>query len=346
MFKKAETLKFYFGRGVHTFLSYWSGYRITPKPAVMYFELTYRCTCKCKFCERWKVGPKLAKNELTTEEIKRMLADAHKLGIRYLGLTGGEPLLKKDLFKIAGYAKKIGLNVTMASNGTLINKKNIKQIAKSFDSVAISMDSIFPETHDKLRGVKGVYEKAMKTLELLKAERIPLVVNMVITKENYKEIDRYLQFFSQKNIPVQLTPVHDCDANFLRVSDKKIKQIDMNEFRKQWSALAKKYSFFNNGYYRNVPTFLSAPGKLIHAYTCFAGTAVFFVSPYGDIYPCEFLRQKMGNIREESLSNIWHNATGLRRTVSSSQRACVCWSHCAVPLNRRLTRYISLKRGV
>ena len=346
MFKKIESFRFYLGRGAHTFLSYWSGYRITPKPTVMYFELTYRCTCKCKFCERWKVGPKLAQDELTTEEIKRILADAYKLGVRYLGLTGGEPLLRKDLFKIAGFAKKIGLNVTMASNGTLINEKNIKHIAKSFDSVAISMDSISPETHDSLRGVKGVYEKAMKAVELLKAERIPLVVNMVITRENYKEIDGYLQFFSQKNIPVQLTPVHDCDANFLRVSDKKIKQIDMDEFRKQWHALANKYSFFNNGYYRHVPTFLSAPKKLIHAYTCFAGTAVFFISPCGDVYPCEFLRKKMGNIKEESLASIWRHALKLRRDISSPERACVCWSHCAVPLNRRLTRYISLKKEV
>jgi MoaA/NifB/PqqE/SkfB family radical SAM enzyme len=312
----------------------------------MYFELTYRCTCKCKFCERWKVGPKRARQELTTKEIKKILKEAYSLGVRYLGFTGGEPLLKKDLFEIAQFAQKIGFTVTIASNGTLINEKNIKEIARSFNSVAISMDGINAKTHDGLRGVEGVYERAMKALELLKSEKVPVVVNMVITNENFREIDQYLQFFSQKNIPVQFTPVHDCDANLLKVADKKLKQIDMKEFRKEWRTLAKKYSLFNNGYYQHVPTFLSTPSKLLHAYTCFAGAAMFFVNPYGEIYPCEFYRRSMGNIKEESLRDIWQKARQLRRFIASSKRPCVCWSHCAVPLNNRLTRFVSLKKGI
>lgn len=89
MLKKMQTLWFYLTRGIHTFFSFWSRYSLVPRPAVMYFELTYRCTCKCKFCERWKVGPGLAREELTTEEIKRTLKEAYNLGVRYLGFTGG-----------------------------------------------------------------------------------------------------------------------------------------------------------------------------------------------------------------------------------------------------------------
>lgn len=228
----------------------------------------------------------------------------------------------------------------------MINEKNIKEVAKSFNSVTISMDGINPKTHDKLRGVEGVYERAMEALELLRAEKVPIAVNMVITKENFKEIDQYLQFFSQKNIAVQFTPVHDCDANLLKVADKELKRIDMKEFRKEWCTLAEKYSFFNNDYYRHVPTFFSTPDKLLHAYTCFAGAVMFFVNPYGEVYPCEFYRKSMGNIKKESLKDIWQKGRELRRFIASSKRSCVCWTHCAVPLNNRLTRFVSLKKGI
>jgi len=344
MTKSLEDLSFYLGRGIHTFASYWSNYQITPKPSVAYFELTYRCTCKCGFCERWKVGPKLAKNELTTEEVKKTLSEAHKIGVRNIGFTGGEPFLRKDIFEIAQFAKKIGLAITVASNGTLINKNNIGKIAKSFDSVAISMDGIKPETHDSIRGVEGVYDKAMNAVNLLRKEAVTVTVNMVITEKNFMEIDKYIQFFSVKNIPLQLTPVHEYESSYLKVK-KDLKEIDMKKFEVEWQRLAKKYAFLNNDYYKHVPTFLAAPNKLIHNYTCFAGAVMFFINPYGEVFPCEFKRISMGNVKKESLSVIWRKAKKLRRQIASSKRACVCWSHCVVPLNNRLSRYISFKKA-
>ncbi len=342
MTSSLKDLSFYLGRGIHTFACYWSNYQITPKPSVMYFELTYRCTCKCGFCERWKVGPKLAKNELTTEEIKKTLSEARKVGVRNVGFTGGEPFLRKDIFEIAQHAKKIGLAITVASNGTLINRDNVKKIAVSFDSVAISMDGIKPKTHDSIRGVRGVYAKAMNALSLLRKEKVPVAVNMVITQKNFMEIDKYIQYFSKKNISLQLTPVHEYETSFLKVK-KDLKVIEMKEFEKEWQRLSSKYKFLNNYYYKSVPIFLSSPNKLVNAYTCFAGSVMFFINPFGEVFPCEFKRVSMGNVKKESLSEIWRRNRKLRCQIASSKRGCVCWSHCVVPLNHRLSRYISFK---
>lgn len=345
MLKKLKTLFFYPVRGIETFISYWSHYSLTPKPSVMYLELTYRCNCRCQFCERWKIGPKLASKELTTEEVKKLLTEAYRLGVRYLGLTGGEPFLRKDIFKIGKFAKKMGFNVTVASNGTLINKKNIKKVATAFDSIAISMDGITKETHDSLRGVKGVYDLAMNALDLLKKWRLPLTVNMVITQKNFMEIDQYIQFFSKKHIPVQLTPVHEYQKSYFKVKPA-LKQIDIKKFKKEWKDLTKKYAFLNRGYYRYVPTFFSKPNRLLHAYICFAGAVMFFVNPYGEVFPCEFKRTSMGNVRTEPLAVIWKKAKELRREIASPKRSCLCWTHCVVPLNNRLTRFIALKKGI
>lgn len=318
---------------------------MVPKPSVMYLELTYRCTCRCSFCDRWKIGPEMASHELTAEEIKKLLKDAYEIGVRYVGFTGGEAFLRKDIFEIGKYARGLGMNITVASNGTLINESNIQEIAKTFNSVAISVDGILPETHDCLRGVEGVYNKALNALDLIKRHNIPTTVNMVVNSKNYLEIDRYLEFFSAKGIPVQLTPVHEYAGSFLNVN-KNIKNWDVNKFNEEWVRLSKKFPLLQRGFYRNVPAFIEDPKKLREAFTCFAGSVVFFVNPLGDVFPCEFLRTKMGNIRENPLKKIWNDALKLRQLISSPNRSCVCWTHCIVPLNLRLTKFIALKSGV
>lgn len=339
---KLKDLSFFYERGIHAFAAYWSNYRIKPKPSVMYFELTYRCTCRCLFCERWKIGPSLAKNELTTDEIKQILNDAYKIGVRYVGFTGGEAFLRNDIFEIGGFAKKLGFNVTVASNGTLIDTKNIRKIANNFSSVTISLDGMARETHDYIRGVKGVYDRAMKSIDLLEKFKIPLAVNLVITKKNFREIDDYIGYFSKRGIYFQLTPVHENNSGFFKVQ-KSLKETDQTEFCEEWQKLSCKYPILNNDFYKYVPTFLTAPTKLLKTYTCFAGAVSFFINPYGDVFPCEFRRISMGNLKEKKLSDIWNNAQKLRREISSSKRSCVCWTHCMVPLNNRLTKFICLK---
>jgi len=338
-----KTPLFYLVRGIHTFLSYWSRYSITPKPAVMYLELTYRCTLKCSFCDRWIIGPPMRERELKLEEIKVLLNDAAKIGVRYLGLTGGEAFLRPEIFEIGQFAKSLGMKVTVASNGTLISERTIREVKKSFDSITISVDGASKETHDKLRGVPGAFDKAMNALDLFKKWHIPTAVNMVVHNQNFKEVDDYFQLFSKKGIRVQLTPVHDSSTSYFNVKEN-LKKIDMKEFNEEWARLSQKYKFLRRGYYRNLPVFLSSPKEVHGAYTCFAGTAVFFVSPLGDVSPCEFLRKKMGNIREKSLVTIWKEAKELRRLISSPKRPCVCWVHCAVPMNSKLTTFVALKK--
>lgn len=339
MIEKIKTIYFKIFRGLHTFVSYWSKYEIPPKPSVMYVELTYRCTCKCGFCERWKIGPKMSKNELTTNEWKTILTDAYRIGVRYVGFTGGEVFLRKDIFELGKFAKDLGLNVTVASNGTLINEKNVKKIGDTFDSITISMDGIEKETHDLIRGVKGVYDSAAKALFLLKEQRVPLAVNMVITAKNYSEIDKYIVFFEKRNIPIQLTPVHNYETSFLKVKEE-LRDINPGEFRKVWNNLSKKHHFLNNFFYSEVPTFFENPKKLLNKYTCFAGSVMFFLNPYGEVFPCEFNRVSMGSLRNEPLKKIWEKAKKLRKNISSSKRYCICWTHCVVPLNNNLSRHI------
>jgi len=342
---KLRTLKFNLVRGPETFVSYWSGYAIAPKPSVMYLELTYRCNLRCGFCERWKVGPSLASQELTTAEVKRILTEAYRIGVRYLGLTGGEVLLRRDIFELGQFARTLGMNVSVASNGTLINEGNIDRVLSSFDSVAVSFDGASAATHDSLRGVSGAFEAALTTLTRLTSHKMACGINMVVNRENFREIEAYIDFFSQSVKHIQLTPIHNYEASYLKVKEE-LKGIDIGEFNKEWLRLSQKYPFLRRGFYRNLPLFLSDPDRLHSAFVCFAASAVFFVNPYGEVFPCEFYRQPMGNLRQKSLTAIWREAKPLRRLISSPQRPCICWTHCIVPLNIRLTKYVSLRKSV
>ena len=342
---KLRTIGFNLVRGPLTFVSYWSGYAITPKPSVMYLELTYRCNLRCGFCERWKVGPSLASQELTTAQVKRILTEAYRIGVRYLGLTGGEVLLRRDIFELGQFAKKLGMNVSIASNGTLINERNIDSVLSSFDSVAISFDGVSATTHDSLRGVPGAFEAALATLTRLTSHKMACGINMVVNRQNFREIEDYINFFSKSVKHIQLTPIHNYEVSYLKVKEE-LQGIDIDEFNKEWSRLSRKYPFLTRGFYRNLPLFLSDPTRLHSAFVCFAASAVFFVDPYGEVFPCEFYRQSMGNLKEKSLVEIWREAGQLRRLISSPQRPCVCWTHCIVPLNIKLTKYIALKKSV
>lgn len=327
-------------RGAETFVSFHSNYRILPRPSAMYVELTYRCNCRCKFCERWTVSPDEVKEELNQEEVKRLLAAARGLGVRFVGFTGGEPFLRKDIFEIARFARRIGLSTTVASNGTLINRENVKEVASLFDSIAISMDGINESTHDLHRGVKGTHARAMNAIALLAEHRIPVAVNMVVTQKNFTELDQYAQHFAERGIAFQFTPVHSYETSYLK-ADNKLLQIDLDAFEKIWTNLLSKYRSLRSPYYKSVPAYFSRPERLVESYVCFAGTVTFFVNPYGEVYPCEFNRVSMGNVKKEPLSAIWRNGQRIRREISSPERSCLCWVHCSVPLNIALTVFIT-----
>lgn len=331
-------------RGLQNFLSYWTNYTIPPRPSVMYLEMTYRCNCRCQFCQRWQTGPEQMHNELSEQEIKDLLDQAYSLGVRYLGITGGEALLRPDTLPLARYARSLGMSVVLASNGVLINESNVDLIRESCDSVTISMDGINSQTHDQIRGVPGVYEKAMAAIKLLKSKCFSVAVNMVITKNNYREIDDYISFFGQLGVPLQLTPVHEYEENHFKISPE-LQGLDFSAFESYWHDLSSKHFFLRSFFYKYIPEFFRQPDHLGKKFVCFAGSAMFFVDPYGNVFPCEFYRKSLGNIRERSLDKLWESALSLRRLISSPKRPCVCWNHCVVPLNKKLTKFIALKKG-
>ena len=176
-----------------------------PKPFFVSYQITLRCNRKCVFCNAWK---QKIHRELDTVQAKRIIDELAECGVKVLGITGGEPLVRTDLEEIAVYAKSKGLIVGVNTNGTLLTTRRALSIAESFDTVFVSLDG-FEGTHDAIRGERGTFGEALRGLKnLIDAKRdCAIGVNFVLNKMNYKEFIPFCRWVSRLGVLITLFPV-------------------------------------------------------------------------------------------------------------------------------------------
>lgn len=157
--------------------------------------MTYRCNLRCLYCGLWK----RKSNEVATSDFPRILQQVRKIGVGYIGISGGEPLLRKDVEDFSSQARAIGIMTGLSTNGTLIDKRRAKNLCNNFDNIKVSLDG-FEETHDKLRNKKHVFRKAIKGLENLLAvndREAKIGVQLTLTDLNYAEIESFIAMVKQ-----------------------------------------------------------------------------------------------------------------------------------------------------
>lgn len=174
-------------------------FSIDKKPVVVW-NSTRRCNLKCVHCyAHAKDIP--YDNELTTEEGKQLIDDLAGFGVPVILFSGGEPLVRKDLPELAGYAVKKGIRAVISTNGTLITPEKariLKDIGLSY--VGVSLDGM-EEIHDKFRGVKGSFQKAMEGIRNSQEVGIKVGLRFTINKFNVAEIPAIFDLLEEKNIP-------------------------------------------------------------------------------------------------------------------------------------------------
>ena len=133
--------------------------------------INYECNAKCDMCYARDLLD-IKKTNLSVGQIKSIWGQAHKLGAVHVNITGGEPLLEKDLVRIIKYFKPYKTIITINTNGVLLNEKKIDELEKArVDIIKISIDSPLPQEHDKSRGYKGCFESAVSALRYLKKKK-------------------------------------------------------------------------------------------------------------------------------------------------------------------------------
>ncbi|MDD3530222.1 MAG: heme d1 biosynthesis radical SAM protein NirJ [Gallionellaceae bacterium] len=172
--------------------------RIPPGPVVIW-NLVRRCNLTCKHCYSISADRDFA-GELDTAEVFRVMADLKAARVPVLILSGGEPLLRPDLFVIARRAKALGFYVGLSSNGTLIGPDNIEAIAAAgFDYVGVSLDGL-AATHDRFRRKTGAFDAALAGVRLCKAAGAKVGIRFTLAQENAHDFSALLDLMEEEGI--------------------------------------------------------------------------------------------------------------------------------------------------
>jgi len=175
------------------------GAKRQPPGPVVIWNLIRRCNLKCKHCYAIS-GDVDFEGELSYDEVCGVMDDLKSFRVPVLILSGGEPLLRPDIFEISKRAKALGFYVGLSTNGVLISERNIKSIADvGYDYVGVSLDGI-GATHDTFRGMDGAFDASMNGLRLCQENDIRVGMRFTMTMDNHHELPSMIELMKDRDI--------------------------------------------------------------------------------------------------------------------------------------------------
>src|SRR5689334_3767213 len=166
--------------------------RIIPTPPLrlLFWETTVGCNLACVHCRRLDVAREACRHDLGTDDALRLIRSLPETGKPILVFSGGEPLMRADLFELAAEARSVGLPMALATNGTIMDDRVAQRIVDvGFRRVSMSFDGPDPATHDRFRGIDGAFESSVKGFGLLRERGMSIQINTTVAKHNYKRLD-------------------------------------------------------------------------------------------------------------------------------------------------------------
>ncbi len=283
----------------------------TPPLRLLFWEATARCNLACLHCRRQDVS--VTEGELDTDEAKEMIDSAGRIGPArpIIVFSGGEPLLRSDWEELAAHARGKRFPTALATNGTLINNKMARRvISAGFSRVSVSLDGADAATHDKLRGLEGVFDKAVSGIEHLRWVGQPVQINVTVTSQNDHQLDAMYELAQRLDVEALhfflLVPV-GCG---LEIAETHMLPPQRYEDVLNWiydhsGGPVELKATCAPQYYRIVAR---RGGEVGGSRGCLCGISVVFVSHKGEVFPCGYLPVSCGNIRRSPLDEIWNGS--------------------------------------
>ncbi len=299
-------------------------------PFLIVWNFTNACNLRCKHC--YQNAEKPTPDELTTEEALEVVDKMADAGVAYIAFSGGEPLVRKDLFDIIERIKKREMAFSLATNGTLLTKKTVEKL-KEYNClyIQVSLDGAKPWTHDLFRGRKS-FERVLNGIKNAVESGITVGVATTVTKFNYEEVYDIIKLAEELGVNIFMY------YNFIPTGrGKEMIDLDLSPEERE-SLLRYMASQINK---RNISLLTTAPQysrisiscgglSLTHFDTigprsknlvflaefvggCGAGRLYCALQPNGDITPCVFIPIILGNILKDDLLSIWHNSEVLKK---------------------------------
>ena len=288
--------------------------------------VTFRCMCKCAHCGSASYRAS-AKEEMSTEEIKNLIKDLREIGVNSINFFGGEPLIRKDLPELVKYVKSFGMGAAIDTNGYLLDREMASRLAEAgMDMVHVSIDSADPAKHDGMRGVPGIFDRAVAAIKYSKEAGMTTRIGAYVDRErlNNGEFERLIELGRKLGAPLRtLTPVLTGkwqDAENERLNDE--------EKRKFRALLGPGVAYWEQA------TCNSPDAEFICA--CLEKDYL-YITVLGDVTPCVYVPLSFGNIHREPLRNI------VRRMWASNLFKLKACNQCLTNTDTFRKKYVNLK---
>jgi radical SAM protein with 4Fe4S-binding SPASM domain len=282
------------------------------KPVLISWNVTFRCPLKCPHCYI-DAGERDTRDELTTAEARAVIDQIADMKVPVLILSGGEPLMRSDIFELAAYATEQGIRVSLGTSGILIDDAVAAGMKHAgIRKAAISLDSADPAVHDAFRGIPGAWDRTVAGIRACLAQGIEVQVNITVMKENYREIDRIVSF-------CETIGVHDFQLFFLVPTGRGAEVEDITPpmyetiIRQVMGKVASGKVTIRPTcapQYTRIRAQLGMENGNLPG--CLAGKAYCRIYPNGDVTPCPYLPLAIGNVKDTPLQEIWQSSPVLQ----------------------------------
>ena len=304
------------------------GPKRNPPGPVVIWNLIRRCNLTCKHCYSISADKDFP-GELSTEEVYAVMDDLKQFGVPVLILSGGEPLLRPDIYEISARAKAMGFYVGLSTNGTLIDESNINQIAAvGYDYVGISIDGL-RDTHDRFRHKAGAFDASLRAMELCHEHGIKVGMRFTLTRDNAPELPPLLALMGRLGIEkFYLSHLNYAGRGNINRRDDAVlattRQAMDLLFETCWRQLQegrpREYVTGNNdadGVYLLQWVRERFPEREAHLRAKLArwggnssGVNIANIDNVGDVHPDTFWwHYRLGNVRERPFSEIWRDTS-------------------------------------
>jgi len=282
-------------------------------PLRVMFELTYRCNFYCKHCYI-PIGYRRY-GQLETKEVFGILDQLADIGCFYLGFTGGEPFMRRDILDILAYAKKKGFEIIIYTNGSLINEQIVKELKRLRpNKIDITIPGMSAEVFDNITGVRGSRDRVFGNIELLHSQGIHLDFKTCVLKQNEKEIEQIQEFSAS------LGALHRLDTMLLRRLD------GSDEPYRYRGTITEKANMFNDKpkIIRDEKDICEIEEKISNSakltlFRCGVGVSQVAITPQGELKLCLMINEPKYKIALPKASYLRTKKTNKQKALSLKQ---------------------------
>jgi Fe-coproporphyrin III synthase len=279
--------------------------------------VTYRCNTKCTMCYTWQHPSDPAK-EIRPEHLTSFPE------VVRLNITGGEPFIKEDLSDILCVVKKKAKRVVISSNG-LMTKRILEVMEKHRDvGIRLSFDGV-GDTHDRIRGSKGIHLKAVETLKGLKELGIKdLGIAVTISDDNARDLVPLYRLAEENCVELATAILHNAyyfHKTDNEINDKALVESEIRKLMGEYLCSSRPKNWFRAYFTKGIIDHMLGTERCLK---CTMATDSFFIDPYGDVRPCNVMDHPFGNIKETGFDEIWTSpeAEQARRKVYDCSENC------------------------